>query len=58
MRAFGTTVPLKKMRFMSSVSAVALSELIVKSSFFVPAIVVEAAEILFATKLSTYTSSQ
>jgi len=57
-KALGTTVPLKKVKPIVSVSAVALSELIVKVSDFVPPIVVEAAEMLLATNWSTYTSSQ
>lgn len=50
-RALGTTVPRKKMRVSVSLSAVALSELIVKVSDWVPPMVVEAAEALFMVKL-------
>lgn len=51
-RAFGVTSPRKKMRDTSSVSAEALSELILKVSLEVPEMVVDAAEIEFTFMLS------
>lgn len=51
--ALGTTVPRKNISDMSSVSAVALSELRVKVLDCVPPMVVEAAEILLAVRVPT-----
>ncbi len=51
--ALGTTVPRKKMSEASWVSAVALAELMVKVCEAVPAMVVEAAEMLLALMLPT-----
>lgn len=50
-RALGTTVPRKKIRVSVSLSAVALSEFIVKVSDWVPPMVVEAAEMLLTVKV-------
>lgn len=52
-RPFGTTVPRKKMMEEFSVSAVTLSELMVKVSDCVPPIVVEAALMLLAVSVPT-----
>ena len=51
--ALGTTVPLKKIKVSSSASEVPLSELMVKVADWVPPMVVEAAEMLLAVKVST-----
>ena len=56
--AFGTTLPRKKIKSISSASEETLSELMVNVADAVPAMVVEAAEILFATMLPTYTLRQ
>ena len=50
-KALGTTVPLKKIKLSFSLSAVALSELMVKVDDWVPPMVVEAAEILLTVRV-------
>ena len=49
--ALGTTVPRKNIKLESSVSAVALSELMVKVSDWVPPMVVEAALMLLTVRV-------
>ena len=53
-KALGTTVPLKKMRVSVSLSAVTLSELMVKVADCVPPMVVEAALMLLTVKVPMY----
>ena len=53
-KALGTTVPRKKIKASSSLSAVVLSELMVKVADLVPPMEVDAAEMLLTERVPIY----